>query len=131
MPRLPDTTWTCPGCISGCPSPYSAGGKGVNGTDRDACILAAGTRRTDARDACIVSTCAVGTWIGCASDGGACTSGICAKSASVRGVEPGVGPRALLGSGITFAGLWVNDCCRLLLIGLRFSSTEGLICQDG
>ena len=69
--------------------------------------------------------------IGCAGDGGACTSGICAKSASVIGVEPGVRPRALLGSRVTFAGPRVNVCCCLLLIGLKFSSTEGLICRDG
>lgn len=44
----------------------------------------------------IGSICALGTWIGCGGIEGACTGGICARGASVRGVEP----RALVGSGV-------------------------------
>lgn len=95
--NLHDTTLTWPGRISSYPWPCSAGGKGVNSIDRGAYILATGIEKACSGDACIDSTGAVGIRIGCAGDRDTCTSAIWAKSASVRGVEPGVGPRAMLG----------------------------------
>ena len=72
-----------------------------------------------AKDTCIGSTCAVGTWIGCAGIGSACTRSICA-----RGVFAGdVKLRALARLGVILAGLGVYDCC---FIGLVFALIDGV-----
>ncbi len=88
--------------------------------------MAAGIGSTYARDTCINSTCAMGTWIGYTGVASACTGGICAKSASVGGVEP----RALVGLGVTLVGLGLNNCCLQLFMGLIFALIEEL-CSSG
>ncbi len=79
---------------------------------------------TCVRDTCIGSTCPLDTWIRYAGVGGAYTRGICAKSASVGGVEP----RVLAGLGVTLAGPKVNDCCLRSFMGLIFVLMDGVSC---
>lgn len=51
-------------------------------------------------------------------------SGICTKSAFVRGVKPRVYLRILLGSRVTLADPSLNDCCFILSMNLIFASIE-------
>ena len=64
---------TCSGGFPGFPRPSSSDGKGAKGTDRVACIGAAG----------IGSTCARGTSVGDTSSAeGTCAESTCARGAS-------------------------------------------------
>lgn len=83
--------------------------------------MAASIRGVCTGDAYIDRTCTVSTWIRYAGNGGICTSSICTKSASVRSVEPGIAPRAILGLEVILAGPWVNEYCFILSISLIFA----------
>lgn len=88
--------------------------------------MAVSTKKAYIRDIYIDNTGAMGIWIKYADDGDACTSDIYVKGISVRGVEPDIRPKALLGSGVTLASLRVNDCYLLLFMELIFTSKKGV-----
>lgn len=55
--------------------------------------MAASTRRAYTKNIYIDSPCAIDAWIRCTSDGNACINIIYVKSASIRGIELGMGQK--------------------------------------
>ena len=86
--------------------------------------MAADIRITYAKDICIGSIYAIGTWIKCADIMSACTECIYTSNVFVKDVEP----KTLVESEVILAGLGINNYCFQLSIRLTFTSIEKLSC---